>query len=348
MVESTPPYADLVTTLKANGYGETTAAKRDDPLARLFNLTQEVSMNDVPAGVRQSLQPFIERGLLRVVNDVLSSEVRVVPYRGHYFLVDSPARYRHNSEKYSFIGGDGIFLCDFVESRLRESGNPRGRCLDLCAGSGIVGMTLAPHFEQTTCAEIHPPAISWARVNQQVNGCRSVEVVLSNLYDGVAGRYSVIVANPSYSIFPESHTQNEKMLSYELGGGKYGLELTIDIIEGLDRFLTDEGRAFIFTQDPIVRGRDTLADSIEEKFADSQYRFVIHYVRTARRKLKRFPEFYRELGISRLYFVVITIERAPAFRLERRFRSKTEELREWARATLGDHTLYRLARKLVR
>lgn len=77
----------------------------------------------------------------------------------------------------------------------------RGRVLDLCAGSGCVGISLAlerPEVE-VDLAELDPGAAEVAAKNVELHGVGNrVRVFVGDLFEPVEGRYHAILSNPPY------------------------------------------------------------------------------------------------------------------------------------------------------
>jgi release factor glutamine methyltransferase len=102
--------------------------------------------------------------------------------------------------------------------------------LDLCTGSGCVGLSLAslaPHA-RVTLADISPEALEIARANQKALGVKA-EVKLGDLFAAVGReRFDVIAANPPYIPSAELSTL-QREVRFEpvlaLDGGADGLAL---------------------------------------------------------------------------------------------------------------------------
>lgn len=81
-------------------------------------------------------------------------------------------------------------------------GHPVARALDLCTGSGCIGIAMAVHHPdwQVDLADVSPEALALARENVAFHevGAR-VRILASDLFAGLGGeRYDLIVSNPPY------------------------------------------------------------------------------------------------------------------------------------------------------
>lgn len=80
-------------------------------------------------------------------------------------------------------------------------GEPPSRVLDLCTGSGCIGIATALAFPeaQVDLADISADALVVAQQNIVRHGLQNrVSTVCSDLFAGVPGRYDLIVCNPPY------------------------------------------------------------------------------------------------------------------------------------------------------
>ena len=118
--------------------------------------------------------------------------------------------------------------------------------LDLCAGSGILGIEMSLKFPslRVTCADISPEAAALTEENAARLGAR-VTVRLGDLFDAVPGeRFDLIVSNPPY--IPrraldglDREVKREPRLA--LDGGEDGLDLYRRILRGLGGALRPGG-----------------------------------------------------------------------------------------------------------
>ncbi|MBZ9537557.1 50S ribosomal protein L3 N(5)-glutamine methyltransferase [Modicisalibacter tunisiensis] len=125
---------------------------------------------------------------------------------------------------------------------------PPARVLDLCTGSGCIGIATALHLPtaEVDLADISPEALAVAKANitRHDVGAR-VRAVASDLFEGLAGqRYDLIVANPPYVDARDLATmpaefRHEPALA--LGAGADGLDIVRRLLREAREHLTDEG-----------------------------------------------------------------------------------------------------------
>lgn len=125
---------------------------------------------------------------------------------------------------------------------------PPQRILDLCTGSGCIGIACALAFPETEVhlADLSPQAVQVAELNiQRYELAARVQVFESDLFSGLpAGRYDLIVTNPPYvdardmaELPAEFH--HEPVLG--LTAGDDGLDLVRRILAEAANWLTEDG-----------------------------------------------------------------------------------------------------------
>jgi len=129
---------------------------------------------------------------------------------------------------------------------LREG--PVNRILDLCTGSGCIGIACAYAFEEAEVdlADISMDALAVAEENIERHQLQDRVIPRhSDLFNGLAGeKYDLIVSNPPYvdlddlNSMPDEY-QHEPELA--LGSGDDGLDITRRILREANDYLTDEG-----------------------------------------------------------------------------------------------------------
>ncbi|WP_275287908.1 50S ribosomal protein L3 N(5)-glutamine methyltransferase [Halomonas elongata] len=125
---------------------------------------------------------------------------------------------------------------------------PPARVLDLCTGSGCIGIATALHLPtcEVDLADVSADALTVARqnVNRHDVGDR-VQAVASDVFDGLEGRrYDLIVANPPYVDARDLATMPAEFRhepGLALGAGADGLDIVRRILRQSREHLTDDG-----------------------------------------------------------------------------------------------------------
>lgn len=125
---------------------------------------------------------------------------------------------------------------------------PAERILDLCTGSGCIGIACASYFEeaQVDLADLSSDALAVADINiarYELQG--RVQVVQSDIFAALDGnRYDLIVSNPPYvdredlDSMPAEYQHEPRMA---LGSGDDGLDITRQILREAADYLTEQG-----------------------------------------------------------------------------------------------------------
>jgi release factor glutamine methyltransferase len=126
------------------------------------------------------------------------------------------------------------------------------KILDLCAGSGAIGIAVAKANPETevTFAEIdtvHVPTIK-KNLQANLNNIAKYEVVQSDLFQNVTGTFDFILTNPPY-IDKAADTVEDSVIAHEpalaLFGGVGGMEIIARIIAEASTYLTQNGQLWI-------------------------------------------------------------------------------------------------------
>ena len=148
---------------------------------------------------------------------------------------------------------------------------PMIRILDVGAGSGAGGLHAASLLRhattRVTLTDINHGALRFSRINAALNRVPNVEIIESDLYDGVDGAFDLIIANPPYLVDPLARL-------YRHGGGEFGSALSVRIAElGIER-LAPGGRLLLYTGSAIVDGVDALHETLCERLTGRAARFA--------------------------------------------------------------------------
>lgn len=92
------------------------------------------------------------------------------------------------------------------------------RILDLCSGTGCIGLALAHHFPQAQVigVDINPDAIALAQENKTLNNLTNIQFIESDLYAQLTGqKFDLIVTNPPYLSMAEYEKISDDVKQWE-------------------------------------------------------------------------------------------------------------------------------------
>ncbi len=122
------------------------------------------------------------------------------------------------------------------------------RALDLCTGSGCIGLAMAEYHPdwQVDLVDISPDALALARENLALHGLEGrAEIIESDLFAALQGRrYDLIVSNPPY-VGEDEYAGLAAEYGHEpklgLTSGEDGLDLCLRMLVEAPDHLTDQG-----------------------------------------------------------------------------------------------------------
>jgi release factor glutamine methyltransferase len=133
-------------------------------------------------------------------------------------------------------------LCEKALELLNDS----DRVLDLCTGSGCIGITLKKQRPKisVTCSDQSSKALRVAKKNAMLNSI-NIAFVKSDLFNKIHGTFDLIVSNPPYINLADYKNLDQKVLDYEpkmaLLGGDDGLDIIRIIIKQAKTKLKQNG-----------------------------------------------------------------------------------------------------------
>ncbi|BAW18393.1 protein-(glutamine-N5) methyltransferase, release factor-specific [Mycoplasmopsis bovigenitalium] len=169
-----------------------------------------------------------------------------------------------------------IILNKFIQN------NSNFSVLDLCCGSGFIGLSIKKNANniKLTMADIDTNAIEQTKENLKVNNidANDVEIVQSDLFTNVKGKFDLIICNPPY-LDKDVLLENNKQLLFEPQHALYapekGFYFYRKILKEYKKYLKDNGK-LIFEINPL---HEDIWKNIEGvsmiKDINNKYRFVI-------------------------------------------------------------------------
>ena len=133
--------------------------------------------------------------------------------------------------------------------QLSRLGFEKTIALDLCTGTGCVGISVAPFCDHIVLADLSSQAIELAKENAALNGVTDrISFVLSDLFNNIEGHFGLITANPPYIPTNELSSLSEEVKkepAMALDGGSDGLDFYRAIIPDAWEFLLPGGCLFL-------------------------------------------------------------------------------------------------------
>lgn len=166
-------------------------------------------------------------------------------------------------------------LAELVESGFEPWVEPEGlqRILDLCTGSGCIGIACAVHLPEVEAdlADVSPEALEVAADNLSRHHLEDrVQVLQSDLFNEIGERrYDIIISNPPYvsaaewDSLPEEYKKEPHL---GLAGGETGLDLILRILRDAPAYLEPDG--------VLVVEIGNTAAALEQRFPDLPFLWI--------------------------------------------------------------------------
>lgn len=123
--------------------------------------------------------------------------------------------------------------------------NSKSKVLDLCCGSGVLGVTTQLQTgAKVTCADISAKALVVAKYNAKLNKAK-VKFVKTDMFNKLNGKFDAIVCNPPYVESAVIDTLDASVKDYEphlaLDGGSDGLNFYRNLATNAPKYLNKHG-----------------------------------------------------------------------------------------------------------
>lgn len=197
--------------------------------------------------------------ILHVKHEKLTPELKI-PF-GWTVRLEKMAERCKNGEPWQYVVGSAPFFgrtfavnknvliprqeTELVcEQALKRIGKD-DKVLDLCCGSGVLGITIALETgANVTLADVSVHARTVARQNAK-NLKAKTKVIYSDMFEEVNGKFDVIVCNPPYIATEVIETLDDSVKNHEpklaLDGGKDGLDFYRKLAEQAPAYLKENG-----------------------------------------------------------------------------------------------------------
>lgn len=199
-------------------------------------------------------------GVLDDSGELWRTRIRFSSLRGRLYVHSA---YPTDNEHAVFFGPDTYRFCNALAKVVTGA----RRVVDLGAGSGAGGISLAERCDQITLADCNPLAATYARINAHLAGCADrVELAIGDLFEAVHGPVELVIANPPYIA-----DASERLYCH--GGGRLGTELSLRIVEESLSRLAPGGKLVLYTGSPIQDGVDPIRRAVTPLLAGKRWRY---------------------------------------------------------------------------
>lgn len=188
-------------------------------------------------------------------NEIINKDTENEYKKAIYKLVEGiPIQYITNSQQFmklDFFVNESVLIPRADTEILVEEvigiakKEKKFKILDLCTGSGAIGISLDKYIEnaEIICSDISKKAINVANKNRDRNNSK-VKIIQSNMFESIKDKFDIIVSNPPYIRDDIIKTLEKNVLCepyMALSGGNDGLKFYRIIAENGYKFLDKNG-----------------------------------------------------------------------------------------------------------
>jgi len=159
--------------------------------------------------------------------------------------------------------------------------------LDLCCGSGCIGIAILKHipYSTVTFSDISKNALSQTEINLEINQIpeNKYKIIESNLFENINEKFDYIFTNPPYvsknDVIPNSLKFEPELALF---ANNNGLEVVENILENFNKFLKPNGHLYLefgVNQTDKIKEILTTKSLMNFEFINDQYKIdrVLHY-----------------------------------------------------------------------
>jgi methylase of polypeptide subunit release factors len=243
------------THARVNARPENSEAK---DLRDVFGWSRPFSRDVVPNDMFTSMR---EAGILAEENGLFRSRVRVSSLAGELFFHSA---FPTSEGDAVFFGPDTYRFARAIQAGLKQRTAPIAHAVDIGCGAGPGGILVAKHAPsaRVLMTDINESALRLARVNAALAGTANATARRSDILAEIDGTFDLIVSNPPY-------LNDARRRAYRHGGGDFGADLSLRILEAALERLAPAGTLILYTGTAIVGGRDLFRNAALPRLAAS-------------------------------------------------------------------------------
>ncbi|MHC8320963.1 methyltransferase [Pseudomonas sp. GB2N2] len=172
-----------------------------------------------------------------------------------------------------FFGPDTYRFARLIHAHLQQNFAPIRRAVDIGCGTGVGAIVIARarHEAEVLAVDINPAALRLTAVNAALAGLTNLSIEASDVLQDVDGSFDLIVANPPYMADPAER-------AYRHGGGAFGAQLSVRIVEQALNRLTPGGSLVLYTGVAMIDGCDPFLDALEPYLDTARFGWTYHEI----------------------------------------------------------------------
>ncbi|ETX03683.1 MAG: hypothetical protein ETSY1_46475 (plasmid) [Candidatus Entotheonella factor] len=172
-------------------------------LARCLTTCAPCRLEALPPPARRVAEVLADVGLLVWNGNTLEQGgYQLISVFDRYILLDARIHFGGSQLHDVYIGPDSHLLLYYMPV---EAIRPADHILDLCTGTGVIGLGLSRFSEHVVSTDIAPPALRLAHMNRALNNAEGrVSIRAENLQETLASDecFDLIACNPPYVAAP--------------------------------------------------------------------------------------------------------------------------------------------------
>lgn len=165
-----------------------------------------------------------------------------------------------------FFGPDTYRFAQLIHAHLQQNVAPIRRAVDIGCGAGVGAIVIARarREAEVLAVDINPAALRLTTINAALAEVANVSVETSDVLQDVDGQFDLIVANPPYMADPAER-------AYRHGGGAFGAQLSLRIVEQALNRLAPGGSLVLYTGVAMIDGHDPFLQALTPRLESPMF-----------------------------------------------------------------------------
>ena len=223
-------------------------------LLKIFSeeLINEAIANNIIVEVNSSYQ--LSLSFLPYDNYIILREVN----SNYDLFYSDPEKMGHPEFDNSvWVGADSIMYTRQLKKLLNKKTFNRG--IEVGSGTGILSIAGSNFTKEFHAIDYNERAVAYTKLNININNSLNIKSYFSDMFKNVSGKFDLILAAPWFVDLEKS-----------------GLEEVPFILEGLDKYLDDEGVCLMTLNSYVKNGVDENIEFIKAFIKKNNYSFELH------------------------------------------------------------------------